>query len=60
MRGEEGRSKSQEGGGVDVDTGEIHHPPSLALFVLLHRGSRGHDQRLVKYAGNMCVCVCVC
>lgn len=44
-RREERCSKSQEGG-IYVDVGEIHHPPSLAF--LLQRGSRGpHNHSLI-------------
>lgn len=47
-RREERCSKSQEGG-IYVDVGETHRPPSLAFFFfLLQRGSRGpHNHCLI-------------
>lgn len=58
-RREERCSKSQEGG-IYVDVGEIHHPPSLAFFIT--EGKQGPPQSLPhhhKYGGEMRVCVCV-
>lgn len=56
-RREERCSKSQEGG-IYVDVGEIHHPPSLAFFFFITEGKQGPPQSLPhhhKYGGEMCV-----
>lgn len=51
-RREERCSKSQEGG-IYVDVGEIHHPPSLGFFIT--EGKQGPPQSLPhhKYRGEM-------
>lgn len=57
-RREERCSKSQEGG-IYVDVGEIHHPPSLAFFY--YRGEAGAPTITASssqvWRGDECVCV---